>query len=235
MLVYTLAATMPSVSIVLAAYNEAPTIAAVVRGALAIEPPPSEVVVIDDGSRDATARLAAEAGARVVRLPQNQGKGAALRAGIDVARGEILVFLDADGQDDPAEIPRLLEALGPGVDLVIGSRFLGEFGKGAITPVNRLGTRFLTGVLNALFDAHTTDCLAGFRAVRRAALERFDLRARRYDIEVDLLIGVLRTGGRVVEVPVRRAARLHGASGLRAVRDGTRILLRMLQHRLRVS
>jgi glycosyltransferase involved in cell wall biosynthesis len=220
------------VSVVLAAYNEAPTVAAVVRGALSIEPSPREVIVVDDGSIDETARLAEEAGARVLRLPKNQGKGAALRRGIEIAEGEILVFLDADGQDDPAEIPRLLDALRPGVDLVIGSRFLGEFDEGAITPVNLFGTRFLTAVLNALFGARVTDCLAGFRAARRSALRRFPLRARRYDIEVDLLIGVLRTGGRVVEVPVRRMARRSGASGLHAVRDGTRILLRMLQHRV---
>ncbi|MFT3769678.1 MAG: glycosyltransferase family 2 protein [Minicystis sp.] len=218
-------------SVVLAAYQEAPTIAAVVRGALALSPPPHEVIVVDDGSRDDTARLAAEAGARVIRLPVNQGKGAALRRGIDAAEGEILVFLDADGQDDPAEIPVLLAAMDASVDLVIGSRFLGEFAEGAITPINRLGTRFLTEVLNLLFGARVTDCLAGFRAVRKRALRRFTLSARRYDIEVDLLIGVLQTGGRVVEVPVRRTARLHGASGLRSVPDGTRILLRMLQHR----
>lgn len=219
-------------SVVLAAFNEAPTIAAVVRGALAIEPPPLEVIVVDDGSSDDSGRLAAEAGARVIRLESNQGKGAAVRQGIESARGTILVLLDADGQDDPAEIPSLLDALVPGVDLVIGSRFLGTFDDGAITPVNRLGTIFLTTVLNVMFRAHVTDCLAGFRAVRRDALRRFTLSARRYDIEVDLLIGVLQTGGRVVEVPVRRSARLHGASGLRAVSDGTRILLRMLELRI---
>lgn len=220
------------VSVILAAYNEAATIADVVRLSRESAPGVGEVIVVDDGSTDATAALASQAGARVLRLPQNRGKGAAIRHGIAHARGEVLAFLDADGQDDPREIPRLFEALRPGVDMVVGSRFLGHFDEGAITPLNRAGNLFLTGVANALFGARLTDTQAGFRAVRRAAAERCRLTADRYDIEVDLLLGVLRSGGRVVEVPVRRMPRRHGKSGLRSIRDGARILARILRKRL---
>ena len=213
-----------SVSVVIAAHNEAPSIAAVVRGCLAYTPDLLEVLVVDDGSRDGTSERAREAGARVVRLELNQGKGTALRRGIAEARGEELVFLDADGQDDPAEIPRLLAALGPGVDLVIGSRFLGTFQDGAITPVNRVGNLGLTAVANLLFDMQITDTQAGFRAVRRRVLEGLALRARAYDIETELLLRVCLAGGGVTEVPVTRAARVHGRSGLSSLRDGTRIL-----------
>src|SRR5262249_54723469 len=139
------------VSVVLAAHDESRAIASVVRGSARSTPDLAEVLVVDDGSTDGTADLAREAGARVGRLEANQGKGCALRRGIAEATGDVLVFLDADGQDDPAEIPLLLEALRDDVAMVIGSRFLGRFGPGAITPVNRAGNRFLTVVLNALF------------------------------------------------------------------------------------
>lgn len=220
-----------AVSVVLAAYNEAATIGAVVAGCAAHTPGLIELIVVDDGSTDGTAALAERAGAVVHRLPENRGKGHAIRHGIEHARGDILMFLDADGQDDPAEIPALLGALVPGVDMVVGSRFLGRFGPGAITPVNRAGNQLLTQVVNLLFGARLTDTQAGFRCVRRSAADRCTLSAARYDIEVDLLLGVLRGGGKIVEVPVRREARLHGESQLGSVRDGTRILLRILRRR----
>jgi glycosyltransferase involved in cell wall biosynthesis len=220
-----------SVSVVLAAYQEAPTIADVVRGCSAHTPGLLEVIVVDDGSTDDTAARAEEAGARVFRLRQNGGKGVAIRHGIVRAAGDILLFMDADGQDDPREIPALLAALTPGVDMVVGSRFLGRFGPGAITPVNKAGNQLLTSVVNVLFGTRLTDTQAGFRAVRRSAAARVKLSASRYDIEVDLLLGVLRTGGKVAEVPVSRAARPHGTTHLDSIRDGSRILARILRRR----
>lgn len=223
-----------SVSVILAAYDEAATIEQVVRGCRAHTEGLEEILVVDDGSRDRTAEIAEASGARVLRLPFNRGKGVAIRRGIEAARGDVLLFLDADGQDDPREIPRLLAAFEPGVDMVVGSRFLGEFEPGAITPLNRAGNLGLTAVVNALFGARLSDTQAGFRAVRRSAVERARLSADRYDIEVDLLLSVLRSGGRVVEVPVSRAPRRHGRSRLDSFRDGTRILLRIVRKRLDV-
>lgn len=221
----------PSVTVLVAAYNEAPIIGEVVRAALhAI--PSGEVLVVDDGSTDGTERVAAEAGARVLRLVRNRGKGAAVRQGLNEVRGEVIVLIDGDGQDDPAEIPKLLAALQPDVDLVVGSRFIGRFEPGAITPVNRWGNRFLTSVINLLFSAQLTDTQAGFKAFRAETLQRLNLSAHRFDIEVDLLLGVLRAGGRVVEVPVRRAPRQHGQSRLNSLLDGARILRRIVGLRL---
>lgn len=85
--------------------------------------------------------------------------------------------------------------------MVVGSRFLGRFGPGAITPVNRAGNQLLTQVVNLLFGARLTDTQAGFRCVRRSAADRCTLSAARYDIEVDLLLGAPRGGGEIVEVP----------------------------------
>jgi glycosyltransferase involved in cell wall biosynthesis len=220
----------PSVTVLVAAYNEAPVIGDVVRTALQAVPS-SEVLVVDDGSTDGTAQTAAAAGARVLQMPANGGKGAALRRGLTETLGEVIVLIDGDGQDDPAEIPSLLEALRPDVDLVVGSRFIGHFEPGAITPVNHWGNRFLTSVINVLFSTALTDTQAGFKAFRADVLRRIKLRASRFDIEVDLLLGVLRSGGRVVEIPVRRGARKHGASRLNSVIDGTRILRRIVARR----
>ncbi len=192
----------PTVTVLIAAYNEAPIIGNVVRAALAALPD-GEVLVVDDGSDDGTDAVAVAAGARVMRLLLNGGKGAAIRRGLTEVRGEIIVLIDGDGQDDPAEIPRLLEALRPGVDLVVGSRFIGHFDPGAITPVNHWGNRFLTSLVNLLFATALTDTQAGFKALRTETLRRVNLCADRFDIEVDLLLGVLRAGGRVVEVPVQ--------------------------------
>jgi glycosyltransferase involved in cell wall biosynthesis len=220
------------VSIVLAAYNEAPTIEQVVRGCREHTPGVLEVIVVDDGSRDRTADIATACGATVIRMGTNGGKGRALCRGIEAARGDVLLFMDADGQDDPADIPRLFEALARDVDLVVGSRFLGHFGPGAITPLNRFGNQALTHVVNVLFRVKLTDTQAGFKVVRRRVLERIDLGARRYDIEVDLLLRAIRSGGKVVEVPVSRARREHGASGLDSFRDGARILRRIVRVRV---
>jgi glycosyltransferase involved in cell wall biosynthesis len=220
------------VSVVIAAYDEAASIEAVVarcRGSLDEQ---IEVIVVDDGSTDETAAQAEAAGARVLRFVRNHGKGAALLRGAAAARGDVLVFLDADGQDDPEEIPSLLAALQPGVGLVIGSRFLGTLHPGAITPLHRLGNRFLTATVNALFGSTLTDTQAGFRCLPRALFDRCRLTAGRYDIEVDLLLAVLRLGERVVEVPVTRRPRPAGRSKLSTVRDGARILARILRHRL---
>jgi glycosyltransferase involved in cell wall biosynthesis len=173
----------------------------------------------------------ARAGADVLRLEQNRGKGFAMQRGIDRAHGDILLFIDADGQDDPAEIPLLISAFEPDIDLVLGSRFIGHFRPGAITRMNYYGTRFITGSVNLLFGIHVTDPLAGFRAVRSRVFQDIRIEARGYDIEVDLLIRVVRNGGHVAEVPASRSARPYGASGLSSIRDGSLILWRALSLR----
>jgi glycosyltransferase involved in cell wall biosynthesis len=222
-----------SVTAVIAAHNEQATVAAVVRGVLAHTSGLGEVLVVDDGSTDGTAEAAHGVGAVVVHLTENRGKGAALREGIAAASGEVLLFIDADGQDDPAEIRRLQQALTPETAMVIGSRFLGTFKPGAVKPWNWLGNRLLTAIFNRLFGCRLTDTQAGFRLVRREVIEVEQLRAVRYEIETELTALVLRRGGRVVEVPVTRERRAHGASGFRSIYHGLRILGLMLARRWR--
>ena len=225
----------PSISVVIAAYDEETTIAGVVRGAAAAVPEDSEVVVIDDGSRDRTAANASEAGARVVSLPENRGKGIALRRGIREARGEILLFIDGDGQDDPAEIPSLLEKFDEGADFVNGSRFAGVFHPGSITPLNRMGNRFMTSTINLLFRTRITDSQAGFRAIRKECAESMSLEAVSYEIETEMLLQAITSGMKVVEVPVNRCRRGGGATHFNRIRNGLGILFTILKQRLTSS
>ena len=221
-----------SVSVVLPAYNEAATIGDVVRGARRVTPNLREVLVIDDGSVDGTAAVARDAGATVISHPRNLGKGEAVRSGWRAASGGILLFLDADGQDDVDEIPLVLEALRPGVAMAIGSRFAGRLLDGSITTLNRFGNRLLTGVFNRLYGCAISDTQAGFRAVRRDRLDPDALRAQAYEIETEMLIHVLRGGGRVVEVPVTRHPRGGGATSFLPLYHGLRILGAMLAGRM---
>lgn len=221
-------------SVVIPAYNEGPSIAGVVEGARRVVPE-AEILVVDDGSSDDTASQAERAGARVLRFAENRGKGQALRAGIREARGDVLLFIDADGQDDPSEIHALLAALTPDVAMVIGSRFRGRLLEGSITRLNHAGNRALTWLFNRIYASGLTDTQAGFRVLRRSALEVDELRASRYEIETELTLHVLQRGGRVVEVPVTRAAREAGASGFNVPYHGLRILSWMVAGRIRYA
>lgn len=225
---------MQQTTAIIAALNEAATIERVVDGCLragGID----EVIVVDDGSTDDTATRASSAGAKVIPHPRNLGKGAALRRAALSARGETLVTLDADGQDDPRDIPRLLAAIDEGADFVVGSRFLGTLLPGSITPVHRVGNRALTEVLNRLYGVRLTDTQAGLRAIRTSLWHSLPLAATGYEIETEVLVGSLLAGACVQEVPVTRSPRAHGASSLSGLRDGSRILRCMLRLRLRAA
>jgi glycosyltransferase involved in cell wall biosynthesis len=218
-------------SVVLAAHDEAGSIAPVLAGIRAVVPD-AELIVVDDGSTDDTAALAAAGGATVIKVWPNGGKGAAMQRGIAASRGDWLVFLDADGQDDPAEMHVLLDRRGD-ADLIIGSRFLGTLEPGSIHPVNRVGNLSLTAFFSLLFGKRITDTQAGYRAIRGDLARSLPLRGSEYEFETEVLAHVLQRGGRVLEVPVTRKPRTAGATDFRRVRNGLRILRTMLRERVR--
>lgn len=186
------------ISVVIPAYNEGSRIGNVLSR---IPKFVDEVIVVDDGSTDGTAEVAESFGVKVLRFESNQGKGAAMREGIREAGGDIIVFMDADGQHRPEEIIKLVEPIVRGrADFVIGSRIIETRGK---RPLIRKVSNFLsTSLIKLKVGVDVRDTQSGFRAIRREFLP--EIESRRYEVETELLIKAVKKGARVEEVPVER-------------------------------
>ena len=196
------------------AYQAESTVGAVVRGLLECVP---RVVVIDDGSTDQTAAQAGQAGAEVLRLPQNGGKGTALRAGLArVLESEVthVAFVDADGQHDPADLPGLLAAASGGEDFVIGSRMANLDSMPAYRyRTNEIGSR----ILSRMTGLEIEDAQSGYRVVAADVLRRLSLNAQGYIIETEMLLKAAKHLKRFCHVPIR--AIYGGPSHYRPFRD----------------
>lgn len=187
---------------VIPAHDEERFIGSVVIGARQYA---DAVIVVDDGSSDRTAMVAREAGADVVRLPQQSGKGAALNAGFQEARrlhAVAVVTLDGDAQHDPADIPHLAAAILDGsADVVIGSRFLGT--TDGAPAWRRAGQAALTVATNLLSGTACSDSQSGYRAFSPAALEALRFRTAGLAVESEMQFLMGQAGLRVAEVPIR--------------------------------
>lgn len=172
------------------------------------------IVVADNGSTDRTAEVAAEGGAEVVFCARRGYGSACLAALSHLAEDppDVVVFLDADGADDPEDLDRLLAPIlkGP-VDLVIGSRVLGQAEAGALTPVQRFGNALSCTLVRLLFDERFTD-LGPFRAIRWSALEALEMADPDFGWTVEMQAKAARRGLNCVEVPVRYRCRAAGES-----------------------
>ena len=207
---------MPATIVVIPARNEAERIGRVLAGVRA-ELPEANVVVVDDGSQDATAAIASRAGARVVRHAFSLGYGAALQTGYRFARlqpFDRLVQLDADGQHDPASLHDLLARLDrEDVDLVIGSRYLnaGDAPRGG--KLRRVGSKMFAWLVTSWTGVRITDPTSGYQAMNRRTLELLVLDHFPEDYpDADVLILASRAGLRLAEVPVRMHPRSGGVS-----------------------
>jgi glycosyltransferase involved in cell wall biosynthesis len=211
--------------VVLPALNEQDSVARVVHEIRAAQPN-AAVLVVDDGSTDATAGRAAAAGALVMRLPFNLGVGGAMRAGYRYAheRGfAAVVQVDADGQHDAAEIAHLLAIAD--ADVVIGSRFAGR-GDYAVRGPRRWAMRMLSAGLTSIVGTSVTDPTSGFRLVHRRAIALF---AEHYPEEylgdtVEALVVAHRSGLRIKQVPVAMRARESGRASTNPVRSAVYLL-----------
>ncbi|MFF5173558.1 glycosyltransferase family 2 protein [Micromonospora sp. NPDC000089] len=198
--------------IIIPALNESGSIADVV-GEVRGELPGVDVLVVDDGSTDRTAAVAAAAGARVAKLPYNLGVGGAMRLGYRYARDndyDVAVQIDADGQHDPRYVPKLIDLLDDN-DLVIGARFAGE-GDYSVRGPRRWAMVMLSAVLSKVARTKLTDTTSGFRAANRRVIEMF---AGWYPAEylgdtVETLVHTARRGYRIRQVPVAMRKRMAG-------------------------
>lgn len=203
---------MPYVTVVIPAKDEEGLIGDIIDS---VRPYADEILVVDGHSRDRTRDLAAAGGARVV-LDHGKGKGEALRVGIEEARGEILVFIDADGSHEPRDIPSLVAPIRAGeADLVIGSRgkggsdelhgTLGQF-------VRYVGSQLIMLAINYRWGVRLTDSQNGFRAIRRDVARRLNLQSNLTTIEQEMLMKALKRGFHVSEVPSHEYERRWGTS-----------------------
>jgi len=216
----------PLVSVILPALDEEQTIGNCIAKIQQVfrEQEISGEILVADASSDRTGEIARSLGATVIRTGRT-GYGNAYLAGFRQASGRYLVMGDADDTYDFLEIPRLLEPLENGADLVIGSRFKGTIQRGSMAPLHRyIGNPVLTWMVNVIFGSHFSDAHSGFRAITREALDRLSLRTGGMEFASEMLINASRERLRIVEVPVdyyprKTPSKLHSfADGWRHIR-----------------
>jgi len=190
------------VSVIIPAYNEAKTLVEVIRRVAAV-PVDKEIIVADDGSTDETpallARLERE-GVKIVRLPRNQGKGAAIRSALPLAQGDVILIQDADLEYDPADYPKLLEPFAAGAEVVYGNRRHDRY------PISyrryQWGGIVLSVITNLLFGSHIHDEPTGYKLFRRELLQTIPLSCTGFEFCPEVTAKVLKAGHRIVEVPI---------------------------------
>ncbi|HUH00226.1 MAG TPA: glycosyltransferase family 2 protein [Gammaproteobacteria bacterium] len=217
--------TMPAprnkLSIIIPAKNEAASIGLLIEGIQA-QQPDAEILVVNDGSQDDTGTIARRFGARTIDHPHSLGNGAAIKAGARQATGDILVFLDADGQHQPGDIPRLLERMDAGFDMVIGARSTGKSHANAA----RL---FANGAYNLVASLVTgqriPDLTSGFRAVRADLFKRFlYLLPNGFSYPTTITMAFMRSGYPVDFIDIQ-ANKRQGKSHIKPIRDGVRFIV----------
>jgi glycosyl transferase family 2 len=195
----------PQISVVIPCLDEEEAVGAVVDQAwegIERSGRDGEVILVDNGSTDSSAEIAAEHGATVVFEPR-RGYGRAYLTGIAQARGDYLVMADADGTYPVQELPAFVDALEEGADLVLGSRFAGRIHEGAMPWSNRfIGNPILTGMLNRLFGIRVSDAHCGMRAIRRSALPLLDLHSTGMEFASEMVFKSFRRKLRVGEIPI---------------------------------
>lgn len=218
-------------SIVIPVYNESENIKNVLDDIKKLSlKVPYEILVVDDGSKDNTFEIAKDNGAKVLRFEQNKGKGNALIEGIKNVNGDIIIFMDGDGQDNAEDIINLIKPIYNGADFVNGSRFLGIFEEGSIKKSNFYITLCANKLIGLLFKYEVTDCFAGFRAFKRSSIKNMKLESKEYEIETEMLIKSIVLGLNIVEIPVTRSKRFTGNTKLSRFRHGRRIIGMILKY-----
>jgi glycosyltransferase involved in cell wall biosynthesis len=212
-----------AVSVVIPAYNEADVIGEIVA-ALAAAASWHEIVVVDDGSQDATGTCATAAGATVVRHPYNKGNGAAVKSGIRRATGEFVLIIDGDGQHRPADARRIASHLGE-YDLVIGARATST----QATHARRLGNGALNWLAGYLTGRDIPDLTSGFRGARSTYLREFiHLLPNGFSTPTTTTLAFIKAGYNVTFEPVEARGRI-GQSKIRLTRDGAKFLMIILK------
>ena len=221
----------PAISIVVPAYNEEKTIAAIldrIHEAFKSIKLSYEIIVVDDGSTDKTKMCVHSLDAKVISNGKNQGKGSALRRGFHHAKGNIIVTIDADGSHDPADILRLVSPIMNGTDVVMGSRFAGGHGRASTRRLHILGNFIINLLIRIITHKAITDSQTGFRVLRREIVDQIRIVSQGYQVETEITVKTLKNGNKVREVPIKSEKRREGQSSLSPLRDGFKIFKTIL-------
>ena len=225
-------------SVVIAVFNEEPTVETLIRRVLAVELP-KEVIIVDDGSTDQTpailGRLAQDPGmaGTVVFLQhsRNRGKGAAIRTALERVEGDVVIIQDADLEYDPREFPNLLEPILDGrADVVYGSRFLGGPHR-VLYFWHYLGNKALTLLCNILTNLNLSDMETCYKAFRTEVLKGVTIRSDRFEFEPEITIKIARQGCRIYATPISYSGRSYAEGKKIGWKDGVRTLWALIRFR----
>ena len=211
-------------TIILPAKNEAKNITAVLQSIQSLELG-AEVLVINDGSTDNTAELAEQGGAKVISHPYSQGNGAAIKTGARNATGDIIVFMDGDGQHNPVDIPMFLQKMEEGYDMVVGARNV----KSQASLFRRVANAFYNRLATMMTGHKIDDLTSGFRAVKKDKFKKFlYLLPNGFSYPTTSTMAFFRSGFPVAYVPIHAGQR-KGKSHIRLFRDGARFFIIILR------
>ena len=210
----------PAISIILPALNESESIENVIIE-LKKRYPSAEIILIDDGSVDDTAKRAASVGAQAYKHPYNIGNGAAIKNGIRIAKGDIFVFMDADGQHKPSDVASLLDHF-PEYDMVVGARSFG----GQASLKRALGNSIYNWLASYVTKFPVKDLTSGFRAIKADIAKSYIyLLPNTYSYPTTITLGALRDGFSVKYLPIETQKRQSGKSSINIVNDGVRFFI----------
>ena len=228
-------------SIVIPVYNEVRTLEALVDRVLSIDVGMErQIVLVDDGSSDGTRELYPKIQARwpaqrfVIKLQEcNQGKGAAIRTGFQLAEGDVVLIQDADLEYDPADYPSLLEPILEGrADVVFGSRFVGSKAHRVLYFWHYVGNRFLTLFSNMLTNLNLTDMETCYKVFRREVVRSLNLRSNRFTIEPEITAKVAKGRWRIYEVGISYAGRTYAEGKKIGWKDAVTAMWAIVRFRL---
>ena len=187
-----------------------------------------EMILADGGSTDGTREYAKELGMRVVDQ-KTKGRGEAFRVGAEAAKNEILVYFSPDGNEDPNDIPKLIDKIREGYDMAIASRFSSKSISEDATLIRRIGNNMFTGIINILFGIWITDAVNGYRAVRKSVMQDLKTDANRFEIEIQMTMRCAKKKYKITEIPTFEGQRIGGVAKLNTLKDGwayTKLILK---------
>ena len=223
---------MPFLSVIIPVFNESSTIGDIIEKVDAI-PLEKELIVVDDGSTDETGAILRTRRApnlKIIHHPTNRGKGAAILTGMANASGELVIIQDGDLEYDPSDYLKLIgEIQNGGADIVLGNRFYSGR-KGGFIQICGNGT--LTGLFNALFGTNIRDCFTCYKLTKRSVIQKFGLKSRGFDIEIEFLAKAIRSGMKISEIPISYTPRTYSEGKKIGFWNGIGVLLSVVKYRI---